>query len=93
MTLAVSFAVDWKEGCYSKYVVYVLFSEETLLKLVNFTRSAGSRLLFDLNLQLRFGRQWNPGNFIDLLQYCTSENICDIDWELGNGLCSHSFYT
>ena len=50
-------------------------------------RSTGSRLLFDVNLQLRFGHQWDPGNFMELLEFCTNESICDIDWELGNGWC------
>ena len=56
------------------------------MNLVKLTRSTGNRLLFDVNLQLRFGQQWDPSNAIDLFEFCSSQGFCDdIDWELGNG--------
>ena len=56
------------------------------MNLVKLTRSTGNRLLFDLNLQLRFGQQWDPSNAIELFEFCASQGFCDnIDWELGNG--------
>jgi len=62
------------------------FAEQDIVNLVKMTRSAGIRLLFDVNLQLRFGQQWNPSNAIELFDFCASQGFCDnIDWELGNG--------
>lgn len=55
--------------------------------LVELTKSTGNRLLFDLNLQLRFGQQWDPSNAIELLEFFASRGYGDnIDLELGNGL-------
>jgi len=56
------------------------------VNLVKLTRSTGNRLIFDINLQLRFGQQWDPSNAIELFEFCASQGFCDdIDWELGNG--------
>ena len=56
------------------------------MNLVQLASSTGIRLLFDLNLQLRFGQQWDPSNAIELFEFFTSQGFCDnIDWELGNG--------
>ena len=56
------------------------------MNLVQLTRSTGTRLVFGLNLQLRFGPQWDPSNAIELLKFCSEMKFCEeIDWELGNG--------
>jgi heparanase 1 len=55
-------------------------------KLVEVTRATHGRLLFDLNLQLRFGQQWDPSNAIELMHFLSSRGYGEnIDWELGNG--------
>ena len=67
----------------------MLFSstEKDVADLVDVTRSTGNRLLFDLNLQLRFGDQWDPSNAIELFQFCEQRGFGEnIDWELGNGI-------
>ena len=62
-------------------------SEADWDNLVNLTRSTNMRLLFDLNLQLRYGQNWDPSNAIRLLQYSVDKGYGDnIDFELGNGL-------
>jgi len=62
--------------------------------LVKLTKSTDNRLLFDVNLQLRFGQQWDPNNAIELFEFCASQGFCDnVDWELGNGwLLLKAFY-
>ena len=61
-------------------------AEQDMVNLVKLTQSTGNRLLFDINLQLRFGQQWNPSNAIELFEFLTRQGFCDnIDWELGNG--------
>jgi len=68
------------------FVYYCTCIEQDIANLVKLTRSTGNRLLFDVNLQLRFGQQWDPGNAIELFDFFASQNFCDnIDWELGNG--------
>jgi len=63
-----------------------LCAEEDIANLVKLTSSTGNRLLFDVNLQLRYGQQWDPSNAIELFEFCSSQGFCDnIDWELGNG--------
>ena len=55
--------------------------------MVKLTRSTGSRFLIDLDLQLRYGKQWDPTNAIAMMQYMAEMNYGDnIDFELGNGL-------
>ena len=55
--------------------------------MVNLTRSTGSRFLIDLDLQLRYGKQWDPTNAIAMMQYMAKMNYGDnIDFELGNGV-------
>ena len=53
--------------------------------LYNLAMQAGGKLLFDLNIQLRYGSQWNPLNAIELMQYMKKKGYADnIDFELGN---------
>ena len=53
------------------------------MRLANAT---GSRLLYDLNLQLRDGVQWSPLNTVELLQFAVAEGLAGlVDFELGNG--------
>jgi len=60
-------------------------TKEDIKNLVQLTLSTGNRLLFDLNLQLRFGQQWNPSNAIELFEFCNKNGFGEnIDWELGN---------
>lgn len=61
--------------------------------LVELTLSIGGRLLFDLNLQQRFGQQWDPTNAIELLEFFTQNGYGhNVDFELGNGRSCKRFY-
>ncbi|KAK2183655.1 hypothetical protein NP493_301g02069 [Ridgeia piscesae] len=54
-------------------------------QLVRLANATGSRLLYDLNLQLRDGVQWSPLNTVKLLQFAVDEGLAGlIDFELGN---------
>ena len=54
--------------------------------LVELTRTCGMRFLFEFNLQLRYGDQWDPHNAEQILDHLTSKGYGDnIDFELGNG--------
>lgn len=57
------------------------FLAQQLDQLYNFTKNAGWRLIFDMNLEL-FNR--NQTNAIQLLNYTSSKGY-DFDFELGNG--------
>ena len=49
------------------------------------------RLLLDLDLQLRFGTQWDPTNAVRLLKYIKSQGYGEnVDFELGNGKQTHN---
>ena len=76
--------IDWA------YIVpfrrLVFSSESDVDNLVDMTRATGTRLLFELNLQLREGYNWDPINTISLFDYFTEKGYGDnIDFELGNG--------
>jgi heparanase len=63
----------------------VVMTKSDIVNLVALTRATGNRLLFDLNLQLRYGQQWDPSNAIELLEFCSEMGFGDnMDWELGN---------
>ena len=64
-----------------------LFSAATDIdNLVKLVRSANFKLLLDLNLQERYGIQWDPTNTAELLGYITRNNYQDVlNFELGNG--------
>ena len=54
--------------------------------LVNLMRTVSYKLLFDLNLLLRYGIQWDPTNTADLLGYVNKMKYHDVfNFELGNG--------
>ena len=68
------------------FLIYFLTTENDLDNMVELTRSTGNRFLFDLNLQLRYGKQWNPSNAIEMFNYIAEKNFGDVfDFELGNG--------
>ena len=49
-------------------------------------RNTNLKLLFDLNLQLRYGIQWDPTNTASLLGYVNKMKYHDVfNFELGNG--------
>ena len=49
-------------------------------------REINYKLLFDLNLQLRYGTQWDPTNTANLLGYVNKMKYHDVfNFELGNG--------
>ena len=51
-------------------------------------RKTNFKFLMDLNLQLRYGIQWNPTNAASLLTYVRRMNYSDVfNFELGNGVC------
>ena len=54
--------------------------------LVNLMRTVSYKLLFDLNLLLCYGIQWDPTNTADLLGYVNEMKYHDVfNFELGNG--------
>ena len=54
--------------------------------MVALTSLTGNRFLFDLDLQLRYGAQWDPTNAIRMMQYMQQKGYGqNIDFELGNG--------
>ena len=63
-----------------------MLSGDDVDNLVNLSRSVKARFLVDMDLQLRFGTQWDPKNALDFLQYLQSREYGEnIDFELGNG--------
>ncbi|ELT88779.1 hypothetical protein CAPTEDRAFT_185929 [Capitella teleta] len=53
--------------------------------MVQLTLATDNRLLFDLNLQQRFGLQWDTSQAIRLFEYCRQKGYGkNLDWELGN---------
>lgn len=43
------------------------------------------RLIFDLNLMVRNGSEWDPSNAQQFIDYGSSRGY-DMDFELGNGI-------
>ena len=71
---------------HATYTQYVLLADDDLDNMINFTRSTGAKLLYDLNLQLRYGSDWNPTNAMEMMRYIEERGYGDsIDFELGNG--------
>ena len=64
---------------------YIVASDvDNLVKLM---RNTNFKLLLDLNLQLRYGIQWDPTNAADLLGYVSKMKYHDVfNFELGNGM-------
>lgn len=69
---------------------------EQIETLYNFSKDAGLRFIYDLNLMLRIGSTlvdnfhnttWNSTNAQQIINYTTSRGF-DMDWELGNGTLS-----
>ena len=57
--------------------------------IVMLMRKTNFKFLLDLNLQLRYGIQWNPTNAASLLAYVKKMNYSDVfNFELGNGVCA-----
>jgi len=53
--------------------------------LVGLTLDTGARLLFDLNIQTRWGIDWDPANAMEIFNRCVEKGWgANIDWELGN---------
>ena len=51
----------------------------------NLAVQAGGKLLFDLNIQLRYGSQWDPLNAMELFHYIKDKGYTDdFDFQLGN---------
>ena len=49
-------------------------------------RGTGLRLLYNLNLQQRFGQNWDPTNTAELMDFSTALQMGEsVDFELGNG--------
>ena len=56
--------------------------------MVMLMRKTNFKFLMDLNLQLRYGIQWNPTNAASLFAYVRKMNYSDVfNFELGNGVC------
>ncbi len=54
--------------------------------MVKILRDAKIKFMFDMNLQLRYGTQWDPTNAASLLRYVKDKGYDDIfNFEMGNG--------
>ena len=63
-----------------------LVSADDWDNLVGLMRSTGLRLLYEFNLQLRYGQQWDPSRAMETLTYLDKQGYSDVvDFELGNG--------
>ena len=72
------------------YVIKLIISGDDIDKLVGISRNCGLRLLFELNIQLREGSEWNPVNAMALIEYMQSKGYGkEVDFELGNGMFHH----
>ena len=67
--------------------IFKLFISATDVdNLVNLVRNTNFKLLLDLNLQQRYGQQWDPSNTANLLGHITRNKYQDVlNFELGNG--------
>ena len=80
------FILLFHHDCHVTFTYHVLLSDDDLDNMINFTRSTGAKLLYDLNLQLRYGSDWNPTNAMEMMRYIEKKGYGDsIDFELGNG--------
>ena len=69
----------------SKFLILIILATD-VDNLVKLVRNTNFKLLFDLNLQLRYGIQWDPTNTADLLGYVNKMKYHDVfNFELGNG--------
>ena len=69
----------------SKFLILIILATD-VDNLVKLVRNTNFKLLFDLNLQLRYGIQWDPTNTVDLLGYVSKMKNHDVfNFELGNG--------
>lgn len=66
------------------HIVCVAGGDWTALN--KFAHAAGLDLLFDLNVLLRNGTQWDSSNARVLLEYSDRHRF-NISWQLGNGTC------
>ena len=74
MTFAVSFSAS--------------FIASDIDNMVMLMRKTNFKFLMDLNLQLRYGIQWNPTNAASLFSHVRKMNYTDVfNFELGNGVC------
>ena len=63
----------------------LFLQKDDIVKLITLANSVKARLLLDLNIQLRYGEQWDPTNAIRLMDFCAAKGYeKNIDFELGN---------
>lgn len=73
------------DSCKGKFLPYFIMSGEDLLKINDFCVKTNSRLLFDFNVLLRNGTEWDYTNAEKLLEFVRKHDIYkNIDWQLGN---------
>jgi hypothetical protein len=64
----------------------VIFAAHQWDQLNHFTKAVGWNLLFDLNVLLRKGDDWDASNAIKLMKYSIEHNYTwNLNFELGNG--------
>ena len=67
-------------------IAFVLLAAYQWDQLNNFTRTVGWNLLFDLNVLLRRGNEWDSSNALELMEYSIKKNYTwNLNFELGNG--------
>lgn len=60
-------------------------SSNDFLSLYKFTRSAGIRMIFDLNVLLRNADgSWNSDNAKEIIRFAKGHGM-ELDWQMGNG--------
>ena len=86
-TVADSLSANW---CYFPVMLNCIsipcFTATDVDNLVKLMRTVNFKFLLDLNLQLRYGTQWDPTNTANLLGYINRMKYHDVfNFELGNG--------
>ena len=77
---------------FSKLVFEVVISHVTsaaetdIENFASLARKANIKILWDLNLKVRYGIQWDPSNAANLLDYIVKMKYQDVfNFEMGNG--------
>lgn len=63
----------------------VYLQNQDLLNLLQLTKNTSNLFLLDLNVQVRYGYQWDPSNAVQVMEFCRQHNLSGhVAFELGN---------
>jgi hypothetical protein len=68
-------------------ILYLHISGQDFIAVNLFANTTGMKLLFDLNVLLRKGNEWDDTNAHQLIKFADKNNF-KIAWQLGNGMLS-----